>query len=500
MFSNFACHSQNGDNEKDLINRKAAFAGQFYPANPDTLKADLKKYFSEAVPHQHNNVIAIISPHAGYVFSAKTAASAFNQIDPKKTYKNIFVIGSSHRVTFEGASTYYIGNYTTPLGEVKVNTTLAKELVDKNSFFTYRQDADAQEHSIEVQLPFLQYILGNNFQIVPIIIATQSLSVIDKISKVLKPYFNSDNLFVISSDFSHYPKYDDAQIVDKLTAESILKNNANALINQLSENESSNIKNLATSLCGWSSVITLLKLTESQKNITAHIIKQTNSGDTEYGEKNRVVGYAAIAFSTDEQGIKANSPDTTKAVNEFTLSEDEKTILLELVKKTLNNYIPDKKIEALKSDDFPKALHANLGVFVSLYKEGALRGCIGRFYTDDPIFKTVQDMAIASATEDRRFKPVSVSELKDITIEISVLSPMKRIYSKDEIVLGKHGIYITKGPRSGTFLPQVATETGWDVEKFLGYCSRDKAGLGWDGWKDAELYVYTALVFGNKKE
>ena len=496
MFTTNCCQSQNEGNDKALINRKAAFAGQFYPANPDTLKADLKLFFSKAVPRKYDNVLAVISPHAGYVFSGQTAASAYNQIDTKKTYKNIFVIASSHRVAFDGASIYYIGNYTTPLGVVKVNTKLAKELVDQNSFFTYRQDADAQEHSLEVQLPFLQYIFGDNFQIVPIIIATSSLKTLDKISAALKPYFNSDNLFVISSDFSHYPKYEDAQKVDKLTAESILKNNADALINQLSANDKSHIQSLATSLCGWTSVITLLKLTENHKNITPHLIAQTNSGDTEYGEKDRVVGYTAIAFSTDSQGIKAEKTDTPKTQNDYSLTDDEKNILLELAKKTITNYINFRKTDSLKSSDFPKALNDNLGVFVTLHKNNALRGCIGRFFTDDPLYQTVQEMAIASATQDTRFKPVSADELKDITIEISVLSPMKRIYSPGEIVLGKHGIYIKKGNRSGTFLPQVASETGWTVDDFLGHCAQDKAGIGWNGWKDAEMYIYTALVFG----
>ena len=498
MFSTFSSHSQNGGNKKELINRKAAFAGQFYPASKDSLKADLKSYFAMAPPRQFDNVMAIISPHAGYVFSGKTAAAAFNQIDTKKKYKTIFVIGSSHRVSFDGASIYYQGNYVTPLGEVKVNTTLAKELVDKNSCFTYRQDADAPEHSVEVQLPFLQYLLGDSFQIVPIVIATNSLATIDKISTALKTYFNADNLFVISSDFSHYPTYEIAQKVDKLTVESILKNKAEALIEQISYFEKHKVPGLATSLCGWTSVITLLKMSENYPNITAHLIKQTNSGDTEYGEKDRVVGYAAIAFTTDSKAVKAENQKATNASDDYTLTDKEKDILLELVKKTIADFIPGRRVDSLKSADFPEALHAHLGVFVTLHENNALRGCIGRFNTNDPLYETVQEMAIAAATEDTRFKPVIVSELKDITIEISVLSPMKRIYKPDDIVLGKHGIYIKKGNRTGTFLPQVATETGWDVDDFLGHCSQDKAGLGWNGWKDAELYVYTALVFGEE--
>jgi AmmeMemoRadiSam system protein A len=139
------------------------------------------------------------------------------------------------------------------------------------------------------------------------------------------------------------------------------------------------------------------------------------------------------------------------------------------------------------------------GAFVTLKEEGALRGCVGRFIVEEPLWKVVQQMAIASSTQDNRFPPVDPKEIGKISIEISVLSPMRRIKSPDEIELGKHGIYITKGYYSGTFLPQVATETGWSKEDFIGHCSRDKAGLGWDGWKNADLYIYEAAVFSEEE-
>lgn len=492
-----SCHAQGDD--KGLLNLRPAFAGQFYPAQPDTLRRDLKLMFEKAKPCISSNVIALIVPHAGYVFSGITAASAYNQLDKNKKYKNIFVITSSHNVAFDGASVYFFGNYETPLGVVKVNTDLGKKLDDENTCFTYRYEAHAREHSLEVQLPFLQYHLGNDIQIVPIIIGTQSTGTIDKIANALLPYFNSENLFVISSDFSHYPRYDDAHRMDSLTVTAILKNNSKLLYEQLAANEKAGVKSLATSLCGWSSVMTLLKLTEKYQEITPRLIEMTNSGDTEYGEKDRVVGYAAIAFCTPAESIKpVAATEVKKEESDFSLTAEEKNILINLVKKTLQDYIPGRKRAVLSPDTFPPALQAHLGVFVSLYENKSLRGCIGRFYTDEPLYITVQEMAIASATQDTRFKPVTADELNDIRIEISVLSPMKRIYSEKEIELGKHGIYILKGGRSGTFLPQVATETGWSLEEFLGHCSRDKAGLGWDGWKTAEIYVYTALVFGQK--
>ena len=144
----------------------------------------------------------------------------------------------------------------------------------------------------------------------------------------------------------------------------------------------------------------------------------------------------------------------------------------------------------------PAALTTHCGAFVTLYKHSSLRGCIGSFETTAPLYSVVRDMAVASATQDFRFTPVHSSEVRDLRIEISVLTPKRRIASIDEFHLGKHGIYIKKGNRSGTFLPQVAKETGWTKEEFFGHCARDKAGIGWDDWREAELYVYEALVFG----
>jgi AmmeMemoRadiSam system protein A len=152
----------------------------------------------------------------------------------------------------------------------------------------------------------------------------------------------------------------------------------------------------------------------------------------------------------------------------------------------------------LSTKKYSKNLLTPAGVFVTLHNRKQLRGCIGRFDTDEPLYKMVQKMALAAATQDRRFEKINTDELSQLSIEISVLTPMKRIQSKDEIVLGEHGIYMKQGTSHGTLLPQVALEKNWTVDEFLGYCSQNKAGLGWDGWKTAELYVYSAIVFKEK--
>jgi AmmeMemoRadiSam system protein B/AmmeMemoRadiSam system protein A len=469
--------------------RQPAVAGQFYPGKPDELKRTLDELFSKAVMHKDlQNVLAIIVPHAGYVYSGEVAASGFNQIDPDKAYDNVFVLGPSHHVGFEGASVYCSGNFITPLGMVEVNRELGEELTRKNAMFTRRTDAHAQEHSVEVEIPFLQHRLKKHFWIVPIVLGTNRPETCQKIGETLRSFLNEKNLFVISTDFSHYPRYSDAVRVDKATADAIVSNSPDNLIKTIQRYEQSGMPNLATSLCGVSGVLTLLYMTSQSKDVTYHPIEYKNSGDVPGGDKEHVVGYNAIAVTKNVKPGKAS----------FELNTKEKMALLAIARRTIEQYIRTHSVPEVDPATLGDALRMPCGAFVTLNKYGTLRGYIGRFDASKPLYKVVQEMAIASATQDYRFKPVEEGEVKDLEIEISVLTPMRKISSIDEFQLGKQGIYIRKGSRSGTFLPQVAQETGWTREEFLGHCAQDKAGIGWNGWKDAELYVYEALVFGEK--
>lgn len=490
FFIPYSCSSQKKEQEKPLKNRLPAVAGQFYPAEKQAIKSSLKKYFSQAEPKSIENTMAIISPHAGYVFSGTVAASAFNQINGSKEYENIFVLASSHKVAFDGASIYNKGHYETPLGEVKVNLELSNKLIDEHKCFSYYERAHTAEHSLEVQLPFLQYKMKKDFTIVPIVIGTQSESKVKQIAKALKPFFNEKNLFIISSDFSHYPKASDAENNDERTAEAIVSNNPGELMKRLKYNEMRSIKNLATSLCGWTSVLTLLHMSSDTPGIEAKKIQYMHSG--EYSkDKSRVVGYWAIAF------FKNNSKTSNNMG--FELNKQDKKDLLHIARKTIEELINNNNKAKFKGKDYSKTLNEKCGAFVTLHKRGQLRGCIGRFMPDEPLYEVVRQMAIAASTQDHRFDKVKPHELDDIDIEISVLTPLKEIDSIDEIEIGTHGIYIKSNGRSGTLLPQVATDNNWDKEQFLGYCSQYKAGLGWDGWKDAEVFTYKAIIFDEKE-
>ena len=480
--------SARGSSPEDFQNRKPYAAGRFYTDKPAELKAQLHQMFSGAVQRKNNaSPLAIVVPHAGYVFSGEVAASGYNQLDPNQKFERIFIIGSSHIMAFPGASVYCSGNFETPLGIVKVDQEFAKKLVAENKILKEYPEAHQNEHSIEVQLPFLQYYLKTEFKIVPVIIGSPTAETAKKLAEVFKPYLNEKNLFVISSDFSHYPSSGDAKKADLATAGAITTNTASKLIAALNANEQKDYPGLVTSLCGWSSVLTLLDMTEDMPNMKTDLIQYKNSGDTPYGEKSRVVGYCAITFTQE----KTKNQDAG-----FSLSSADKKYLLKLARQTITEYVGNGTTPEVDLSELSTALKTPCGAFVTLTKNHTLRGCIGRFDPEKPLWEVVQSMAIAAATKDYRFDKVLLGEVPKLSIEISVLTPLQRIKSIDEFTLGKHGIYMKKDKSTGTFLPQVATQTGWSKEEFLGHCAEDKAGIGWNGWKSAELYTYEALVFG----
>ena len=468
------------------VDRKPAVAGQFYPAQTEKLKLELVKSFAMAVPKKHQQVRAIICPHAGYVYSGKIAASAFNQIDAEVNYHRVFLIASSHQEYFEKASVYCDGDYVMPYGKEIVDEVFGKKLVELYpETFTANSVPHQNEHSIEVQLPFLHHVLKTEYKIVPIIIGTNKPDLCKRIASVLKAYLNEDNLFIISTDFSHYPEYEDAIRVDQITKEAILINNPDVLLHTLNENTRKHIPNLVTSLCGWTSVLTLIYMTSQNELMEYHAIDYCNSGDSKHvGDSERVVGYWGIALT--EKMIP---------VGEFHITEKDRKTLLNIARKTIEEQSLNHSKYIFDTSELSETLNSGCGVFVSLHKKGALRGCIGLTASELPLYQSVQEMAISAAYHDYRFKPLEVDELKDLEIEISVLSPMKKIENIAEIKLGKHGIFIEKDNRSGLFLPQVATDTGWSKEEFLGHCARDKAHIEWDGWKTATIYIFTATVF-----
>ena len=470
--------------------RKPAVAGSFYPSTPKEILA-LAGPWVHPVPDGPAPQ-AVIVPHAGYVFSGEVAAAAFNRIPKGTAYKRIFLLGPSHRVGFNAASVDTLYDRAgTPLGEVPVDTALGAELIRAGKgCFVCRRDAHADEHCLEVQLPLLQMTFGEVPPIVPIVIGSQRLSVLEQIAEVLEPYFNAENLFVISSDFSHYPAYEDARKSDLYLAEAITSGGLESFLEALSQIDRMDYTGQDTAACGANAIAVLLALLDGQGRgrFEAEHVLYRNSGDSRYGDKDRVVGYNAIVFTRRAKAAADIRPEE----HLFHFSQEEKRAMVATARAAIHaslglDFDGDASPVGILKDK-------GYGVFVTLRLDGRLRGCIGRFTSTASLSATIREMAQSAAFSDPRFPALSGKEAPRVDIEVSVLSPLKRIRSVDEFKLGRDGIYMIKGSRHGTFLPQVAEETGWTTEEFLGHCARDKAGIGWNGWKEAELYTYQTEV------
>ena len=476
--------------------RKAAFAGTFYPAQKTALESRLKELFRDAgqtlESGEHSypdaNVQTIIVPHAGYDYSGTVAAAGYLKIPKSASYKNIFIITSSHRQQFDGISIDQAASYGTPLGRVHVNQQIAATLIMENSTLLYRPGAHEREQGIEVQLPFIQYHFHNVPSVIPIVMGSSSLESARSLATALLPWFSPENLFIISADFSRYPSYADAKRIDQITADAVLSGNPERFYTTLRELSQQEGSSLSTPSGDWSSLMTLLYMSYTGGFLNFKPLVYQNSGDSPLGDPKRVVGYWAISGHQKSEDEKSS-----------TLSEEDKRELLKISRSTLESYIRNETIPALQSKNLSSTLKQPATALVSLYMRDKLRGRIEYLTPAIPLSSMVQEMTIASATLDQRFAPVEASELGYITIEISLLSPLKKISSPDEIDPHIHGIYLLKDEQRGLYLPGKALEEQWSVEELLSHCSKEKAGLGWEDWKDANLYIFKAIRFSEAK-
>ena len=299
-------------NNRQTIVRPATQAGRFYDGNAQRLSREVDSLLAMHQTTEKAQVAALIVPHAGYYFSGSVAAAAYATLHPDKPYKRIFMLGPSHHEWLDGASVNTEADcYATPLGQVRVDRETCRKLIEADSVFAYRPEAHDREHCLEVQLPFLQRRLGDVPPIVPVIISTNDFSKLERMAEVLKPYINDqDNLFVISSDFSHYPSYDDACKVDALTGKAVESGDVSQLIAAIRKNAKSGVRNLATSACGELAIATLLLMLGKSYEVK-HLMYR-NSGDVDDHDRSRVVGYHAFAVvRKDTAGFMLTAQEKT---------------------------------------------------------------------------------------------------------------------------------------------------------------------------------------------
>ena len=461
--------------------RKPAVSGSFYPSRASELREMVKGFLDKAPKEEiEGKLIALVVPHAGFLYSGQVAAYSYKQLEGRD-FDTVILIGDSHRIRFHGVS---IGNYSayrTPLGDIMVDKTLAERLIKESEKIDFHPQAHKVEHSLEVQLPFLQAVL-KDFKIVPIIMGERSLETCKILGDALIKHTKDKNvLFIASTDLSHFHPYDRAVEIDKRAIWAMEKLDGRLLFQGLEDKK--------YELCGRAATVTTMLVAEKLGAEEVKLLKYANSGDVPFGDKSRVVGYAAMAITIQQRsaGIETFKP----------LNEEAQKILLRLARQAIQGYAVTSATPKFGPEDHA-LLNEKRGVFVTIYKDGRLRGCIGTHEPHRPLYQLVPKVAIEAAFFDRRFAPLTREEIKDIKIELSVyLSGLVKIDDVSQFQVGRHGIILRKGRRGATYLPKVPLEQGWDREETLEQLCR-KAGLAPGAWRDEdiEFYIYATQVFG----
>lgn len=473
--------------------RQPAVAGAFYPDSAKELNQLLKKAFQNAPPPQlEGELKALLLPHAGYVYSGVITAIGMRAL-VKQDIDTVYVIGTSHHADVGGALIWQGRAFRTPLGDYPVDLQAVRELLKTCPQIHLLPRAWIKEHSVEVQVPFLQKV-APKAKLVPMLMGTSTWeecwTVAEAIANQAK---NRKAVIIASTDLSHYPTYADAKLVDQEMLKWVVAMEPQQLDALDRELMSRGVPNLACTICGLSGLKTTMIAATLMGANRGQLLHYANSGDVTE-EKGQVVGYGAVAF-VQAAGQPAKSLDRPRREDDLTLTEAQKQELLAIARSAITEALATGT--RLAPTTSQKELLERHPVFVTLRRGGYLQGCIGLTEARLPLYQAVAQMACAAAFEDPRFKPLRAEDLPHTDIEISVLTPLKRIADPSEIVLGIHGVVVKRGDRSGLFLPQVATETGWSKEQFLDELCQQKANLPPDAWRDrkTELYVFRVLSF-----
>jgi AmmeMemoRadiSam system protein B/AmmeMemoRadiSam system protein A len=466
--------------------RQPAVAGTFYPAS----RAELRKAVDDLLagagaPAVREPALALIAPHAGYEYSGAVAARAYALLKGRKPVR-VVVLAPSHVEAFPFTSIYDGDAYATPLGSVPLDKDFAAKLasVDGSIKFSTRGHApvrDRGEHALEVQLPFLQRVLGD-FKLVPIVMGDQRYGACRLLGAALARLARgSDTLIVASSDLSHFHPYEQANTLDRKTLDAIREWDY--------LNLSRNFEARVWEACGGGPIVAAMIAAERLGANQASLLAYANTGDVT-PERNRVVGYGALAL-TKSAARAADAPS-------FSLAQPDRDELLRLARISVETAVRDNRLYDYKGTS-SQPLMQERGAFVTLKEYGKLRGCVGYIAPMKPLSFTVRDVAALAAVRDRRFTPVTAAELGQLEYEVSVLSPLRRVLDIGQIAVGRDGLVVRRGDSEGLLLPQIPVEQGWDRATFLEQACL-KAGLPASAWRDdqTDIFSFTALVFGDK--
>lgn len=469
--------------------RKPAVAGRFYDAHPDVLRDTVDAFLRDkASAAPAGEIKGLLAPHAGYAYSGPTAAAAYALLD-KTSFDTVYILGTGHTMPLEGGATLPSGVFSTPLGEIEVDEEAAAELLaDKKHFFASAR-AHEREHAIEVQLPFLQCLPHPPGKIVPLLFNSDDLDGLLAAGRAIgRAAARRKALVCVSSDLSHYPPAEIAVISDRAALEAYVMAARNGdpsyFDTSLRLLESKAGAEMDTAACGRAAMIAgaaaCLEMGANDFRLAEYVHSGMVSGDD-----SGVVGYGAGLF------LRSVNPPAGM----ISLDEAARKGLLNLAREAIVARLRGAKAEV--PELFPRhGYNLPSAVFVTLTIKGELRGCIGTMEPRGSLADSVAYYAVAAAFEDPRFPALSAGEIDKVKIEISALSPLRKVDSADAIEPGVHGVYLKRGRLSGTYLPQV-----WEHFKtkkdFLDSLCSEKAGLSPGAWKEKStaLYVYTVDSF-----
>lgn len=475
-------------------------AGQWYPATEMGLRDDIAERCRDIHVIRKGDVCAAVVPHAGYRFSGRVAAGVYLRIDPKKL-KRIIVMGPSHYAPLSNlVSVPDATHFRTPLGDLAADTAFIAQL-RKLPFVTCEPAAHQREHSDQIQLPLIQACLATNIPVVCIICGQFDAKHLVSSAEALRRLLDDGTLVVASSDFTHYgasygyvPFTQDVEknieTLDMGVFDLFARKDLPGFLKYLNDT--------GATVCGRDPLAFLLAMMPPSAAVekTAYDTSGRQLNDT----RNSVSYIGALVRGTWGAAAKAAAP--AAAAFEGTLPEADCDRLLKLARAAIAEAFTsgERKAAALTPDTVTDAMNAVRGGFVTLNKHGDLRGCIGEILPRREIWKAVREQALNAAFNDPRFPPLTARELPDIDIEISILTPPKPVDSWRDIIIGRHGMVLTKAGRSAVFLPQVAPEQGWTLEETLTHLSL-KAGLPRDAWKDGAAFLtFEAQVIHEKKK
>ncbi|MBP5585378.1 MAG: AmmeMemoRadiSam system protein B [Lentisphaeria bacterium] len=476
----------------------STIAGSWYPGDPVRLKAMIDSFLAPCpVPEKPYNVIVV--PHAGYPYSGPTAGYAYAAID-RENIRRVILLAPSHRYGIRDLAVVPMSDaVSTPLGTIPLDTAMRDALLG-NAMFRGDDGVHRLEHSTQIQYPFLQHRLGD-FRLLPVIVGTLSSRAADALAAALKPHLADDVLLVVSSDFIHYGRDFDYEPFPQDTEEKTRALNLDAA-DAIRLGDTARFERIVdesgATICGREPIRAALRMLPDR--CSGRVLHYATSSD-ESRDFSRFVCYCSIGFHAEYPPAPVRNGDDAEADPEG-LSSGDKSFLLDLARRAIQyaidtRMIPTAEALGVNPDELSPALRKNMGAFVtlSLRQNHRLRGCIGEIQPFRPLWKAVLGRAVDAAFRDPRFLPLTAQEFTDVEIEISALTPAVPVGGWRDIVIGRHGMTLSKNGRSAVFLPQVAPEQGWGIKETLTHLSM-KAGLPPDAWREgASFTVFEAIVF-----